>query len=77
MIFYEMKLCYALIETKTCTRATRTSYLEAKTYEICGAIETSEMFSNDLIQHKYYKSMFTSLFVHSLKRNNWKMLQML
>ena len=26
------------------------------------------MFAKDLTQHKYYESMFTSLFLHSLKK---------
>ena len=26
------------------------------------------MFAKDLIQHKYYESMFASLFLHSLKK---------
>ena len=66
-----------IVKNKNNARTTTTSYLEAKTYELCSVIKNSEMFAKDLIQQKYYESMFTSLFLHSLKKNNWKMLQIL
>ena len=71
------EIVLGIIKNKNNATTTTTSYLEAKTYELCSAIKNSEMFAKDLIQHKYYESMFTSLFLHSLKKNNWKMLQIL
>ena len=32
---------------------------------VCKNVENSEMFAEDFFQHKYYGSVFTSLFLHS------------